>query len=89
MSTETPTKVQSVIRDVEELSHRLTGIEKEYSQLKVEAESHSAAVSSFLENINSQLEDIDKLELEHAYLKCLKTIEDLRCELQKKIKFMK
>lgn len=60
------------------LSERLVVIEEQYSHLKNDAESHLAAVSAFLGNIDTQLQEIDKLELEHSYLKCLKTIEDLR-----------
>lgn len=60
------------------LSQRLVIIEKQYTHLKAEAESHFTAVSTFLGNINTQLQEIDALELEYAYLQCLKTIEDQR-----------
>nr|CAG4650896.1 EOG090X04F1 [Simocephalus serrulatus] len=82
VSTEAPTKIQSTLKNVQILSERLVGIEEQYSQLKGEAESHLAAVSAFLGNIDIQLQEIDRLELEHSYLKCLKTIEDLSDKLQ-------
>ena len=76
--TETPTKVQSTLKDVQELSQRLSILENQYSDLKVDAQSHLTAVSTFLENVNTQLHEIERLELEYAYLKCMKNIEDLR-----------
>ncbi len=70
--------MQSTLRDVQELSQRLVTLGEQYSDLKVEAQSHLAAVAVFLENVKDQLEEIDRLELEYAYLKCMKNVEDLR-----------
>ncbi len=66
------------MRDVEELSQKLVTLEKQYLDLKDEAQSHLKTVDTFLENFSSQLQEIERLELEYSYLKCIKTVEDLR-----------
>jgi hypothetical protein len=66
------------LRDVEELSQKLVTLEKQYLDLKDEAQSHLKTVDTFLENFSSQLQEIERLELEYSYLKCIKTVEDLR-----------
>ncbi|EFX76487.1 hypothetical protein DAPPUDRAFT_322360 [Daphnia pulex] len=77
VSTEAPTKVQNTLREVEELSKKLVTLEKQYLDLKVEAQSHLTSVDTFLGNFSSQLQEIERLELEYSYLKCIKTVEDL------------
>jgi hypothetical protein len=66
------------LREVEELSKKLVTLEKQYLDLKVEAQSHLTSVDTFLGNFSSQLQEIERLELEYSYLKCIKTVEDLR-----------
>jgi hypothetical protein len=66
------------LREVEELSKKLVTLEKQYLDLKDEAQSHLKTVDTFLENFSSQLQEIERLELEYSYLKCIKTVEDLR-----------
>lgn len=78
VSTEAPTKVQNTLKEVEELSQKLVTLEDQYSNLKIEAKSHLTSVDTFLSNFDSQLQEIERLELEFAYLKCVKTVEELR-----------
>lgn len=82
VSTEAPTKVQNTLKEVEELSQKLVTLEDQYSHLKIEAKSHLTSVDTFLSNFDSQLQEIERLELEFAYLKCVKTVEELSEKLQ-------
>nr|CAH0101935.1 unnamed protein product [Daphnia galeata] len=85
VSTEAPSKVQNTLRDVEELSQKLVTLEKQYLDLKDEAQSHLKTVDTFLENFSSQLQEIERLELEYSYLKCIKTVEDLSEKMQQSL----
>lgn len=78
VSTETPTKVQNTLREVDKLSKKLVTLEDQYSNLKIEARTHLITVDTFLSNFDSHLQEIERLELEFSYLKCVKTVEDLR-----------
>ena len=78
VSSETPTKIQSTLKEVEEFSLRLAVIKKQYSELKEKFPLHQAAADSFLEKIKPHLDLIQRLESEKSYLLCLKLVEDHR-----------
>ena len=83
VSSETPSKIQSTLKEVEEFSRQLSILKEQYSELKAKIPAHQVAVDAFLEKIKPHLDLIQQLELEQSYLWCLKLVEDHRYYLHK------
>lgn len=78
VSSETPTKIQTTLKEVEQFSMRLTVIKEQYTELKEKFPLHQAAAEAFLGKIKPHLDLIQQLESEKSYLLCLKLVEDHR-----------
>ena len=78
ISSEAPTKIQKTLQDVEDFTHQLEELDKKFTDFKALVPAHIKDTYSFLEEINTHIENIDKLEQERCYLDTLKKVEDLR-----------
>jgi len=78
ISSEAPTKIQKTLEDVENFTCQLNHLDKKFTELKVLVPTHLKNTYSFLEEINTHIENIDLLEQEKCYLDALKKVEDLR-----------
>lgn len=77
-SSEVPSKVAAAVNSVEEIGHLIEDVSKDYETLEITTRSQLERVESTTDKLQEYVDKIQDLERLLAYLKCTRSIQDLR-----------